>query len=325
MSNAPRVNIVLYPGVQSLDVTGPLEALAAAGKIAGRPYEIQLIAAKRGAVECSSGLKLIPNLTLGEAGEPIDTLLVPGGFGVREAVADKRLVGWIADAAERSRRITSVCTGAFMLAEAGLLDGRRATTHWASCERLANTYPLVSVDEDAIYVRDEEIWTSAGVTAGIDLALALVEEDHGRDVALEVARWLVMFVQRPGGQTQFSAQLSAQMANDAPIRELQTWIGENPAADLSVNALADRAAMSPRNFARVFGREIGVTPAAYVESVRTECARRSLETTNHSVDKIARDCGFGSAETMRRTFQRLLGVGPTAYRSRFRPALKVVA
>jgi transcriptional regulator GlxA family with amidase domain len=206
-----------------------------------------------------------------------------------------------------------------------VLDGKRATTHWASCERLSASFPDVTVDPDSIFVRDQDVWTSAGVTAGIDLALALVEQDRGRDLALEVARWLVMFVQRPGGQAQFSAQLAAQLADDAPIRELQTWIADNPGADLSVNSLADRAAMSPRNFARVFRREIGVTPAAYVETIRTECARRALETSNRSIEQITRDCGFGTTETMRRAFLRQLGVAPAAYRSRFRPALEIVA
>jgi transcriptional regulator GlxA family with amidase domain len=211
-----------------------------------------------------------------------------------------------------------VCTGAFLLAEAGLLDGRRATTHWASCRELARRYPRVQVDPDPIFVRDGNVHTSAGVTAGMDLALALVEEDHGREVALGVARWLVLFLKRPGGQSQFSAQLSAQLAAREPIQELQAWVIENVDADLSVEALARRAGMSPRNFARVFTRETGVTPACFVETARVEAARRRLEQEGaRGVEAIAAACGFGSAETMRRAFLRRVRVSPSDYRERF--------
>ena len=222
--------------------------------------------------------------------------------------------------AQRVRRLGSVCSGAFVLAEAGLLDGRRATTHWSVCDALAQRYPRVRVDPDPIFIRDGRIYTSAGVTAGMDLALALVEEDHGREIALHVARELVLFLRRPGGQSQFSAQLALQTTDHQPLRELQAWIAEHPSADLSVATLAARVAMSPRNFARVFVRELGLTPARFVEQIRVEAARRRLEESAHGVDLIASECGFGSAESMRRSFVRTLRVPPSAYRSRFQTA-----
>jgi transcriptional regulator GlxA family with amidase domain len=210
-----------------------------------------------------------------------------------------------------------VCTGAFVLAAAGLLDGRRATTHWRSCASLARRYPQITVDADPIFVRDGNIYTSAGVTAGMDLALALVEEDHGREVALHVARELVLFLRRPGGQSQFSAQLAVQAADREPLRELQAWIADHLDQDLSIPALAARVAMSERNFARVFTREVGVTPARFVETARIEAARRRLEESSHGVEAVAAQCGFGTAESMRRTFLRRLRVPPSAYRHRF--------
>ena len=218
----------------------------------------------------------------------------------------------------RSRRVASVCTGAFLLARAGLLDGRRATTHWASCADLAARYPAVKVEADPIFVRDGDVATSAGVTAGMDLALALVEEDLGRDVALEAARHLVVFLQRPGGQAQFSAQLAAQTADRAPLRQLQAWIPDHLDEDLSVPALARRACMSDRNFARAFRRETGRTPGAYVEAARVERARIALETGDLPVEAIARQVGFGTVETLRRAFRRQVGVSPIEYRTRFR-------
>jgi transcriptional regulator GlxA family with amidase domain len=251
----------------------------------------------------------------------IDTLIVAGGLGTRAAVSDPALIAWLRRAAPRVRRLASVCSGAFLLAEAGLLDGRRATTHWSSCADLARRYPRVKVEPDPIFVRDGNVYTSAGVTSGMDLALALVEEDHGRELALAVARWLVLFLKRPGGQSQFSAQLSVQLASRQPLQELQAWIVENVHADLSVAALAARAGMSPRNFARVFTREIGVTPARFVETARVEAARRQLEDDgSQGVENVAAACGFGSAETLRRAFLRTLRVSPTDYRSRFQAA-----
>ncbi|HWI72616.1 MAG TPA: helix-turn-helix domain-containing protein, partial [Baekduia sp.] len=242
------------------------------------------------------------------------------GVGARLVVDDDPAVAWLRRAAPRARRVTSVCTGAFVLARAGLLDGRRATTHWAWCSALTRSFSAVDVDPDPIYVRDGDVWTSAGVTAGMDLALALVEEDHGADVALEVARWLVVFLKRPGGQAQFSAGLAAQAsAAREPLRELAVWMNDNLDADLSVGALASRACLSERHFARAWRAETGDTPAATVEGLRVERARALLE-DGLAVDAVARACGFASAEVLRRVFHRRLGVAPSAYRERFRTA-----
>jgi transcriptional regulator GlxA family with amidase domain len=311
-----RVLIVIFDGVQSLDVTGPLEVFSAAGRIARDPYEIEIVAASPDAVRSGSGLKLVPDRAIGSVRGPIDTLLVAGGH-VEDAARDERLTRWIARAAGRSRRVGSVCSGAFILAAAGLLDGRRAATHWSSAGELGDRFPGVEVDPEAIYVRDGDVWTSAGVTAGMDLALALVEEDLGREVALETARWLVVYARRSGGQSQFSSHLDVQMAEREPLRELQEWLPGHLDEELPVERLAERAHMSPRNFARTFRRELGMTPAAYVEALRVDQARMRLESTGQKVDAVARGCGFGTVETMRRAFHRRLGVGPAEYRQRF--------
>jgi transcriptional regulator GlxA family with amidase domain len=277
-----------------------------------------VLAARRGAIAASSGLELVARRAVAELRGGLDTLLVAGGEGVQDALRDRALLAWLRRMAPRVRRLGSVCTGAFLLAEAGLLDGRRVTTHWAACQALAARYPRLDVDPDPIFVRDGRVHTSAGVTAGMDLALALVEEDHGRDVALAVARLLVLFLKRPGGQSQFSAQLAAQAARREPLRDLQGWILEHLGEDLSVERLARRVAMSPRNFARVFTREVGVTPARFVLRARVEAARRALEEGAAGVDSIAAECGFGSAETLRRAFLRSVRVNPNDYRRRFR-------
>src|SRR5579884_1234245 len=261
-----RIAILAFDDVQSLDVTGPVEVFSLAVRLAGARYETSLVAAGTGPVRTSSGLTLVPDRALADFSGPLDTLVVAGGWGVRDAARDPETVAWVRAAAARSRRVASVCTGAFLLARAGLLDGRRATTHWSSCARLAREHPAVEVVTDAIYVRDGNVYTSAGVSTGIDLALALVEEDLGRRVALDIARSLVLFVRRPGGQAQFSATLAGQSASRPGIRELQAWISEHLDHDLSIPALAERAFMSPRNFARVFSREAGVTPGAYVDA-----------------------------------------------------------
>jgi len=324
MARSPTVVIVAFPAVHMLDVTGPAEVLSAAGVLAGRPYEV-MVAAPGRQVRSSSGLRFEPDRTVRGLRGSIDTLIVAGGPGAQAAAADPALIRSVASAARRSRRVASVCTGAFLLAKTGLLDGRRATTHWAACRELARRHPAVTVEPDRIFVRDGHVWTSAGVTAGMDLALALVEEDLGPSVALQAARWLVLYVKRPGGQSQFSAQLAAQLAGSEPVREVQQWIGDHPGHDLSVEALASRACMSTRNFARVFRREVGLTPAAYVEAVRVERAQRELEGTGVPIASVAHRCGFGSAETMRRAFHRRMGLGPVEYRARFRPALDRVA
>jgi transcriptional regulator GlxA family with amidase domain len=313
-----RIVILAFEGAQTLDVTGPFEVFSIADRITnGSSYSVEVVAPTKGPIRTGSGLAIVPDRATSAVRGPIDTLVVAGGDGVMRAAQDERLVNWVKRTAARSRRVASVCSGAFMLARAGLLDGRRAATHWASADALAQLHPSVTVDPEAIFVRDGDVWTSAGVTAGMDLALALVEDDLGRRVALETARWLVVFVQRPGGQSQFSSHLEAQLAERRPLRELQEWMTSNIGADLSVPALAARASMSERNFARAFSREVGMTPGAYVEALRVDHARLRLESTGQQLDAVAHDCGFGTVETMRRAFHRRLGVGPAAYRDRF--------
>jgi len=312
-----RIVILAFPGVQPLDVIGPAEVFNTAAALRAGAYSVEIVARERGPVS-STSVGLVSDRALSACRGPLDTLVVAGGPGVRDAARDPRTVAWARAAGRRARRVCSVCTGAFLLAEAGLLDGLRATTHWSGCDRLAERYPEVEVERDPIFVRDGNVYTSAGVTAGMDLALALVEEDLGRATALEAARWLVLFVKRPGGQSQFSAQLAAQTADREPLRELQEWIAGNLDADLSVPALAERTHMSERNFARAFRRELGLTPGAYVEIARVESARIALESTATPVDAVAREAGFGTVETMRRAFHRRLGVGPAEYRARFR-------
>lgn len=323
----PRpVVLAAFPDAQILDVAGPLEVFATASRLLAREagarpgYRVELVAREAGRLPTSSGLDLWASRAFGEVREPIDTLMVAGGQGTEAALAEGSLVAWLRRTAPAARRVASVCSGAFLLAAAGLLDGRRATTHWVGCRELARRHPAITVEPDPIFVRDGNVWTSAGITAGMDLALALVEEDHGRPLALEVARWLVFFLKRPGGQSQFSAQLSAQLAERAPLADAQAFVLEHPEADLSVTALARRAGMSPRNFARVFTREVGTTPARFVEATRVEAARRRLEEGALGVEEVAAACGFGSAETLRRAFLRGVRVSPAAYRSRFRTA-----
>ncbi|MFE7212824.1 GlxA family transcriptional regulator [Streptomyces sp. NPDC001698] len=311
------VLVVLFDGVQSLDVTGPVEVFAGADRHVPGSYRIHTASLDGGPVRSSSGLTLVPDSPLAEAPAP-HTLLVPGGEGTRRP--DPRLVDWVRAHGPGAARLVSVCTGAILLAEAGLLDGRRATTHWAYCAKLARDHPAVEVHADPVYVRDGDVATSAGVTCGIDLTLALVEEDLGRDVALSVARHLVVFLRRPGNQAQFSAQLAAQTARREPLRDVQQWITEHPADDLSVEALAARARLSPRHFARAFRAETGTTPGRYVDRVRLEHARRLLEDTADGVEEISRASGYGTSEAMRRAFVKALGAAPAEYRRRFRPA-----
>ncbi|QEU77961.1 GlxA family transcriptional regulator [Streptomyces subrutilus] len=312
-----NVLVVLYDGVQSLDVTGPVEVFAAVDRCPGRTgYAIRTVSPGGGPVRTSSGLALLPDGALEAARPgPGTTLLVPGGRFTADF--EPRITDWLRARGSGAERLVSVCTGGLLLAEAGLLDGRRATTHWSACEAMARDYPRVSVEPDPIYVRDGPVATSAGVTAGIDLALALVEEDHGRDVALVIARHLVVFLRRPGNQAQFSAQLAAQTARREPLRDVQQWITENPGGDLGVEALAARARLSPRHFARAFRAETGVTPGRYVERVRVEHARRLLEDTGEGIAQIARTCGYGTPEALRRAFVKALGQPPAEYRRRF--------
>jgi transcriptional regulator GlxA family with amidase domain len=309
-----RIVVLAFPEVQSLDVAGPVEVFAAASA----DYEIEIVAPTPGVVRASSGLQLWTDRSLAEVDGPVDTLLIAGGEGTPAVMSDEGVLAAVRRLAPQTRRVASVCSGAFVLAAVGLLDGRRATTHWSVSEALASAYPAVVMEADRIFIRDGDVWTSAGVTAGIDLALAMVEDDLGRDVALAVARRLVVFLKRPGGQSQFSAQLAGQLAERQPLGELQAWVADHLAEDLTVERLAGRVAMSPRNFSRTFRREVGVTPARFVERVRIEAARRLLEDSTQSVDEVAARCGFGTAETMRRSFLRSLRVTPSEYRNRFR-------
>ncbi|TFB83626.1 helix-turn-helix domain-containing protein [Cryobacterium algoricola] len=313
----PRIVIVGFPSVQILDVTGPLEVFSTASRFLPiRPYVTQLVSAAGGPVRSTSGMEFATELISDVAGA-IDTLVVAGGSDMDAAARDPRLVSGIRRLASQSRRVTSVCSGAFLLAAAGLLDDRRATTHWAECDMLGRAYPTVSVEPDAIYVQDGNIWTSAGVTAGIDLALALVADDHGRAAAATVARRLVVYLRRSGGQGQFSALLAAQSANEEPIRDVLAWVPDNLTADLSIPAMAARAHLSVRQFSRVFRSEVGITPAEHVEAVRMEAACHLLETTLMAVEEIARTCGFGAPETMNRTFRRRLNTTPGNHRAHF--------
>ncbi|MFZ1153666.1 MAG: DJ-1/PfpI family protein [Solirubrobacteraceae bacterium] len=321
-----QVVILVFPGVQSLDVTGPLEVFAGAQTLieatgrADRGYEVLILSRNGAPLRTSSGLTIVPHGDFAHTPAQLDTLILAGGYGSREASDDQATIEWIVRTSAHARRTASVCTGAFLLAAAGLLDGRNATTHWAAAAELARRHPAVRVDPEPIFLRDGDIWTSAGVTAGMDLALALLEEDLDRDAALTIARHLVLFLRRPGNQAQFSATLAAQEPVRGPLREVRRHIVESVAGDLSVDSLAELANMSPRHFARSFRAETGVTPARYVESVRLEAARRALEDSAESVAVVASACGFGTAETMRRAFLRALGVGPAEYRRRFHPA-----
>jgi transcriptional regulator GlxA family with amidase domain len=327
-ANTREIVILLFDGVQSLDVTGPLEVFSAAGRVlasrgpdaglsATAGYKITTLSSDGAPLRTSSGLGIVPDGSFVERPSQLDTLIVPGGPGSRAVATDERLLAWVRATSASARRTASVCTGAFVLGAAGLLDGRRATTHWSAARALAQTYPSIDVDPEPIFIRDGEVWTSAGVTAGMDLALALVEDDHDRELALTIARHLVLFLRRPGNQSQFSATLAAQEPQREPLREVQRRVVEDVAGEHTVEAMAAHACMSPRHFARAFRAETGVTPARYVERVRLEAARRRLEDTAEPVASIASACGFGTAETMRRVFVRALEVGPAEYRRRF--------
>lgn len=319
-----HVVIVVFDGVQPLDAVGPHEVFAGAGRAAaalGRPggYGVTLASRAGGTVRAESGLRLGTE-SLPDDARRIDTLVLAGGSGANTAAADDELVDWIHTTAPRCRRVATVCSGAFLGAAAGLLDGRRVTTHWARAQELRETHPGLTVDPDPIYIRDGKVWSSAGVTAGIDLSLALVQDDLGVDVAQTVARWLVMFLHRPGGQTQFASPVWVPRAERSTVRAVQDLVEAAPGGDHRLPALAAAAAMSVRHFTRVFTAEVGESPSRFVERTRVEAARRELETTAETLDVVAARCGLGSAETLRRVFQRHLAVSPDAYRRRFRTA-----
>jgi transcriptional regulator GlxA family with amidase domain len=317
-----HVVILAYEGVNLLDVAGPAQVFTTAAALArdgGPPgYRLSVVAKPGGPIATSTGVAIVTGALAGLAGQPIDTLIVAGGPGIHELRQDAALVAWLEARAGDARRICSVCTGAFLLAAAGLLDGRRATTHWRWAKALQAEYPDVRVEPDPIYVQDGAIWTSAGVSAGIDLALALVEADLGHAVALEVARHLVVFLKRPGSQAQFSAALAGQARGDGRFGALHAWIASHLEHDLRVERLAERVAMSPRNFARAYAAATGITPAKAVEALRVEAARRLLEATARPIGWVAHRCGFGDHERMRRSFMRWIGVPPSDYRARFR-------
>lgn len=317
-----------YDGANAVDVVGPLEVfattnahVAATAPSNPPPYTIEIVAARPGPVTMASGIRVVAENAFTKVRRGVDTLIVCGG-DPRAVVADPRVLRWLAAMQPRVRRLASVCTGAFILATAGVLTGRRATTHWRYTRQLDQLFPKVRVDPDALFVRDGKVYTSAGVTAGMDLALALVQEDHGQALALEVARSMVLFLKRPGGQSQFSTYLSAQTAASGPLGKVLTHIHDHLGEDLSVATLAKLAAMSPRNFARVFFKETGTTPAKFVERARIEQARRILEDTQLPIETVARECGFRNAERMRRTFQRNLHVVPRDYRKRFESPIR---
>jgi transcriptional regulator GlxA family with amidase domain len=313
-----HVIVLALDGAQSLDVLGPIEAFHYAELQAPGSYRVELVGpTDSGFITAASGV------TIGVRPLPFppprhDTLVISGGEGARHATGDKELAEWIVQAAERARRTTSVCTGAYLLAAAGLLDGRQATTHWNYCDDLAEQFPDVQLNPEPVFVRDGDVWTSAGVTAGMDLTLALIEDDLGPEVALSVARMLVVFLKRPGGQAQFSGALSVQQATRPALRELQAWIAGHLEEDLSVARLAERAGFSERSFARAFRHEVGKTPAAYVETLRVERARTLLEDGATSLEAVAQAAGFSSTEVLRRAFHRHVGVSPADYRGRFR-------
>ena len=317
---------VAAPGVEILDLVGPLQVFARASEMHSRAnpgsppiYSVEVVTiSSRRSMIANCGLRITADRTSREVRGKIDTLLVAGGDAIEQNKIDPAAVRWLRRFSGRTRRVGSVCTGAMLLARAGLLDGRRATTHWNWCQTLIKRAPRALVDADPIFVRDENVYTSAGVTAGMDLALALVEEDHGSRLALQVARNLVLYLRRPGGQSQFSAALSLQLTDRKPLRELEAWVLDNLQKPLTVPLLAERVAMSPRNFARVFTKEMKTTPAKFVERLRVEAARRRLEESHNSMEMIAGECGFGNVNSMRNVFQRTLKIAPGQYRRHFR-------
>ncbi|HXG17055.1 MAG TPA: GlxA family transcriptional regulator [Calidithermus sp.] len=325
-----RVVMVAMPCREVVEIGGALDVFYVANQFlrrAGSPdpgYTVEVVSPVA-TVRAWSGLRLVADRSYRAVRGAVDTLIVTGIDGPDEARRDPELVRWLARTAPRARRVVGLCTASYLLAEAGLLDGRQATTHWMDCETLARRYPRVRVERDPIYVRDGPVYTSAGATAGLDLVLALVEEDLGRRLALQVAQRMVFYLKRPGGQAQFSQLLTTQLAEREPLRELQAWMLDHPEADLAVDTLARRVAMSPRHFFRVFLREVGCTPGRFVERVRVEAARRLLEETSRTVEDIAAASGFGSPETMRLAFRRTLGISPRRYRRRFRTALRAGA
>ncbi|MER7680692.1 GlxA family transcriptional regulator [Streptomyces sp. NPDC096934] len=308
-----KIVFAIFPGFQMIDLTGPHEVFSQSIRL-GAEISLETVAASTAPVGASSGLFVLPTKSIEEIDEEIDTLIAVGGDGVHEACENEEFVDWFSRAAHRSRRVAAVCSGAFLLGAAGFLDGKRSVTHWAFCSLLSEKYPATTVDPHPIFIKDGNVWTSAGITAGLDLALGILEEDCGARMARDVARVMVMFVQRPAGQAQFSVQLEAQRPDRLPIREAVEWISQNPAGDLSVSAMASRAAMSDRNFTRVFRAETGLTLAKYVERSRVEAAKRMLASTMATLNEVAKSCGFSTVETLHRSFRRVADATPGEYR-----------
>ncbi len=317
-----QIAFFIFEDVKLLDATGPLQVFADANEVLGYDAYITTLASQHGGpVKTDTGILLNTRRLAGVGLDETDTLIVCGGDGVYAAAKDHRLVAALLRSTEKCGRIASTCTGAFLLGAAGLLDGRRAVTHWRRCDQLAEACPKAEIDPDPIYIEDDSVWTSAGVTAGIDLALAMVEADHGREAALELARNLLVYVKRPGGQSQFSEALKEQTRSaSGKFDALHFWMRDHLTADLRIEALAERSGMSARNFARLYIRETGHTPARSVEQFRVDAARAMLEDAKLSIKTIATACGFGNDERMRRSFARLMGVTPQAYRDRFAAA-----
>ncbi len=314
-----QVAIFAAQGANSLEISGPRDVLTEANLRAGRTaYDVQVVIEGHGPLVCDSGLRVTPDNTIDKVHGPIDTLMIVGPRRVSEFTPSQSAIAWIRKRAISARRYGSLCTGAFVLGPTGLLDGKRVTTHWEYAHDLATAFPAANVQPDNIFIRDGALFTSAGVTTGIDLALSFVEEDHGRDMALAIARWLVIILKRSGGQPQYSIHLAAQIAQRSRIGDILEWIRTNPTANLCVGRLAHRAAMSKRNFSRVFREATKMTPADYVEATRIEAARRLLESTTEQLQQIASDSGFASADAMRRAFLRGIGITPYNYRRRLR-------
>jgi len=318
------ISILIFEHANIIDVTGPAGVFAAATALLNASatgiksgYEIQFLGEILSPIQTDGGLRLLPDATLDSVTAPIDTLIVPGGTGARDLKHQRGMISWLRQVVPYTRRPCSVCTGAFLLAESGMLDGRKVVTHWDHCEALSRHYPSLTVDPDPIFITDGKFRTSAGVTAGMDMALALVEEDFGHEIAIATARQLVMDFKRPGGQSQFSDRLTTQLSAGSRFSNLLTWVYDNPGKDLRVDVLAEHAAMSPRNFVRVFSSETGQTPAKFVEKIRLDLARALLSGSGQTITRIADTCGFGNAERMRRTFHRHLTTSPENYRKRF--------
>lgn len=320
-ATAPPRNIVVFApdDGHALEIASVMDVFNEANaQVGSHPlYTMTFVAERRDAIRCASGLKLVPDRAIADAVPKVDTLIVAGSYGV-PAAPSAAVIAWLRQRGAEARRYGAVCTGTFLVGAAGLIDGRSVTTHWSYAEELRARFPRAQVDADRIFVRDGPLFTSAGVSACIDLALALVEEDHGRDIAVAVARHMVMYLKRPGGQSQYSVPLAAQARTHSPIARVQAWILDHPEDDLTVAVLAGHAAMSPRNFLRVFRSETGLSPASYVEQVRLDRARRLLEDTALSLDQVAQRSGLGTAATARRIFLRRLGISLRQYRDRFK-------